>query len=221
MSLIVIEGLDGSGKGTQSQLLFEYVKSKNLNIKKVSFPNYDSPSSALVKMYLGGEFGTDANAVNPYAASTFYAVDRYASFNTVWKDDYQKDWVILADRYTTSNIIFQLSKMEKEKWEEFANWIENLEYVKMNLPKPDLVIYLDMPIEVSQKLLAKRYDGDENKKDIHERDMNFLNHCRESGLFAANLLDWKIISCSENGEARLLEEITKEIISEVEKANLL
>lgn len=215
MSLIVIEGLDGSGKGTQSRLLFESLKNTGSDIISVSFPDYSSPSSSLVKMYLSGEFGVDADAVNPYAASSFYAVDRYASFMKNWKKQYEEGKIILADRYTTSNIVFQLSKMEKKSWDAFIQWVEDFEYTKLGLPKPDLVIYADMPTEVSQKLLKKRYHGKEEKKDIHERDVAFLNHCRSCGLYAAEKLGWHIVSCASGGQPRDMNNIHKEILETI------
>lgn len=212
MSLIVIEGLDGSGKGTQSRLLFESIKNTGRDIISVSFPDYSSPSSSLVKMYLSGEFGTEANAVNPFAASSFYAVDRYASFMKNWKKQYEGGSIILADRYTTSNIVFQLSKMEEKNWDAFIRWVEDFEYTKLGLPKPDLVIYADMPTDVSQKLLKKRYRGEEEKKDIHERDVEFLNHCRSCGLYAAEKLGWHIVGCAAEGEPRNINDIHMEIL---------
>ncbi len=212
MSLIVIEGLDGSGKGTQVKNLYDSLLAEGQRVKKITFPDYASTSSSLVKMYLAGEFGTDANSVNPYAASSFYAVDRFASFTTNWKTDYELGAVILADRYTTSNIVYQLSKMEQEHWAEFAEWLEDFEYNKLKLPKPDLVIYLDMPPEVSQKLLEKRYHGDLAKKDIHEKDVEFLKKCRECAYFAANKLGWRIISCADMGEPRTIESIHKDVL---------
>ena len=179
MSLIVIEGLDGSGKGTQSQLLYTAMQQSGRPCRKISFPNYESPSSALVKMYLAGEFGKQADSVNAYAASTFYAVDRYASFKKDWEPEYNAGSLILADRYTTSNMVYQLTKLPRGEWEPFLAWLSDLEYQKMGLPRPDCVLYLDMPVEVSQQLLTGRYQGDSAKKDIHEANVGFLQQCRE------------------------------------------
>ena len=166
--LIIIEGLDGSGKSTQIKLLEEYLKSNEIIYKKIKLPDYDSPSSTLVKMYLGGEFGSSADDVNAYAAGAFYAVDRYASFNLGWKKDYESGTLIIADRYATSNSIYQMEKIEESKWDEYLEWSEDFEYNKLSIPRPNCVIYLDMPVEISQKLMTSRYDGDENKKDVHE-----------------------------------------------------
>ncbi|MBP3323410.1 MAG: deoxynucleoside kinase [Clostridia bacterium] len=218
MPLIVIEGLDGSGKGTQSKLLYDFLKKNYGDIFTVRFPDYESDSSALVKMYLSGEFGKNADDVNAYAASSFYAVDRFASYNTKWKNIYKSGAIVLADRYTTSNIVYQLSKLPKEEWEEYINWAEDFEYNKLRLPRPDIVIYIDMPVEVSQKLMTGRYEGDESKKDIHESNVEFLNHCRKSGLYAAAKLNWKVIPASKDNEPRPIGDIYDDIKEIVTKA---
>lgn len=208
---IVIEGLDGSGKATQSKILAEKLMAQGKNIKKLEFPDYSNPSSALVKMYLGGEFGDKPSDVNPYAASAFYAVDRVASYLKFWKEGYQGDTVILSDRYATSNIIYQMSKLEKSQWDEFIEWQEDFEYNKLSIPKPDLVIYLDVEPEVSQKLMLKRYGGDNDKKDLHEKNLAFLLECRKSALYAAEKCGWIVINCCENGDIKPIEKIASEI----------
>lgn len=215
--LIVIEGLDGSGKGTQTKLLEEYLLKSGENVKKVSFPDYDSPAAAPVKMYLAGEFGKSPSDVNPYAASCFYAVDRFASFNKHWKKCYEGGTLILADRYATSNMIFQLAKLPANEWDSFLFWLEDFEYNKLNLPKPDLVIYLDMPTEVSQKLMTKRYLGDESKKDIHESNVVFLEESAKSAHYAAGKLGWFVLSCAENGEPYSIESIHEQIKSKIKE----
>ena len=192
MALIVIEGLDGSGKGTQSAKLAEYAGTRGRALK-ITFPDYESPSSSLVKMYLSGEFGQEAGAVNAFAASSFYAVDRFAS-------------------YQTANRVYQLSKLPKDEWDAFIGWIEDFEYGKLGLPRPDRVLYLDVPPEVSQLLLQKRYEGDLSKKDIHEKDLAFLLHCRECALYAAEKLNWTVLSCANNNELRTIEDIHEEIL---------
>ncbi|MDE6155244.1 MAG: deoxynucleoside kinase, partial [Eubacterium sp.] len=156
--LIIIEWLDGSGKSTQTALLEEYFESKDIEYKKIKLPDYDSPSSTLVKMYLGGEFGKNADDVNAYAAGAFYAVDRFASYKLDWGKDYQQGALILADRYATSNSIYQMEKLDEREWDKYLDWSADFEYNKIGIPKPDLVIYLDMPIEISQKLMTSRYD---------------------------------------------------------------
>lgn len=215
--LIVIEGLDGSGKSTQLDLLFDNLKREGIDCKSVSFPDYDNPSSTLVKMYLNGEFGSKPDDVNAYAASVFYTVDRYASYKAKWGEYYVNGGTVVSGRYTTSNAVHQASKLPESQWEQFLNWLYEFEYEKIGIPKPDKVIFLDMPIEVSQKLLNKRYDGDENKKDIHEADTEYLNKCREAALFTAEFSGWEIIPCSDNGEARSIEDISNDILNSVKK----
>ncbi len=215
--LIIIEGLDGSGKSTQIKLLEEYLKSNEIIYKKIKLPDYDSPSSTLVKMYLGGEFGSSADDVNAYAAGAFYAVDRYASFNLGWKKDYESGALIIADRYATSNSIYQMEKIEESKWDEYLEWSEDFEYSKLSIPRPDCVIYLDMPVEISQRLMTSRYDGDENKKDVHEVNVDFLNKCRKSALYTAEKQGWKVIECSNGKEPYSVDEIHKKIIDIVKE----
>ena len=164
--LIVIEGLDGSGKATQTRLLKESLEGMGKEVRKLTFPDYDNPSSSLVRMYLDGVFGDKPDDVNAYAASAFYAVDRYASYRQFWEGDYRSGKIILADRYATSNAIYQLTKVENTQWDGFLGWIEDFEYNKLEIPQPDLVIYLDMPPDVSQKLMTLRYGGDESKKAV-------------------------------------------------------
>lgn len=208
---IVIEGLDGSGKATQTKILFDKISATGKTVKKLEFPDYANESSALVKMYLGGEFGSNPNDVNAYAASAFYAVDRVASFLKFWKKDYKSDSVILSDRYATSNIIYQMSKLDKADWDSFIEWQEDFEYNKLAVPKPDKIIYLDVEPEVSQKLINKRYEGDESKKDLHEKNFAFLLECRKSALYAAKKCGWIVINCCENGEIKPIEVIAAEI----------
>ena len=215
--LIVIEGLDGSGKSTQLELLKKNLENLNIDCKSVSFPDYDNPSSTLVKMYLGGEFGKKPGDVNAYAASVFYTVDRYASYKENWGEFYQKGGTVVSGRYTTSNAIHQTSKLPREEWEDFLNWLYDFEYNKIGIPKPDKVIFLDMPVEVSQKLLSNRYEGDEGKKDIHESDIEYLNNCRKAAKFTADYSGWKTISCAKDGEPRSIEDIAADILEEVLK----
>lgn len=208
--LIVIEGLDGSGKGTQAKLLTESLQAEGIRTRKVSFPDYESDSSALVKMYLAGNFGTRPGDVNAYAASSFYAVDRFASYKKDWKEDYDEG-VIVADRYTTSNAVHQCSKLENEDWDKFLEWLFDFEYEKMQIPAPDLVIYLKVDPEVSQKLMTSRYSGDESKKDIHERDLSYLNRSREAAGYCSAKLNWKVVECCRGEEMRTIEDIQQEV----------
>ena len=215
--LIVIEGLDGCGKSTQLELLPKALKEKNIDCKSVSFPDYESDSSALVKMYLGGRFGTKPGDVNAYAASVFYSVDRYASYKEVWGEFYEAGGTVVSGRYNTSNAIHKTSKLPREQWEDFLNWLYDFEYNKIGIPKPDKVIFLEMPVEVSQKLLSNRYEGDEEKKDIHESDIEYLNNCRKAAKFTADYSGWTTIPCSENGEPRSIEDIAADVLEEVLK----
>lgn len=209
--LIVIEGLDGSGKSTQTENVLKFIESKGVGVLQIKLPDYESDSSALVRMYLGGEFGTHPKDVNAYAASSFYAVDRYANYNTKWKEDYLGGKVILADRYATSNAAHQMTKLDKSEWDEYLAWLEDFEYVKIGIPKPSLVVFLDMPVEISQKLMTSRYKGDEGKKDVHEADVAYLLACREAGMYAAQKLGWSIVKCYEGDEPRSIEDIARDI----------
>lgn len=213
--LIVIEGLDGCGKSTQLALLPEALRAKGIDCKSVSFPDYESDSSALVKMYLAGQFGKKPGDVNAYAASVFYSVDRYASYKKNWGEYYHNGGVIVSGRYTTSNAVHQTSKLPEEDWVPFLDWLYDLEYEKIAIPKPDKVIFLDMPIEVSQKLLSVRYEGDSNKKDIHEADTEYLEKCRKAAKFTAEYSGWSVIDCSKDGEVRSIEDIAADILNEV------
>lgn len=208
--LIVIEGLDGSGKATQAQLLFKALYDRGLCVRKVSFPDYESPSSALVKMYLGGEFGDSPGDVNPYAASSFYAVDRYASYIKDWRKDWNRGLVI-ADRYTTSNAIHQCSKLNRHEWDSYLEWLFHYEYNLLGIPSPDLVLYLQVDTVVSQQLLKERYEG-QDKRDIHEKDMEYLNRCHTAAEYCAEKYHWITINCTENGTMRPAEDIHADII---------
>lgn len=196
--LIVIDGLDGSGKSTQFELIKNNLIAEGINVKAISFPDYDKPSSALVKMYLNGDFSENADDVNCYAASSFYAVDRYASYKIYWEKNYKNGDNILASRYVSSNAIHQMVKLPENEWNNYLEWLIDYEYNKLGLPKADKVIFLDLPVEISQRLLTKRYNGDENKKDIHESNVEYLKRCRKSALYAANHQNWDIVPCYDN-----------------------
>lgn len=215
--LIVIEGLDGSGKTTQYRLLQDRLNKSGIPHLAVSFPDYESRSSALVKMYLAGEFGKDPEAVNPYAASIFYAADRYASFKTQWENYYKSGGTIIASRYVTSNAVHQASKLPADRRKEYLDWLYDLEFNKIQIPKPDLVLFLDMPIEISEKLLSVRYKGDQNKKDIHERDAEYLEECRKAALFAAEYSGWEIIKCYRDKQPLKIEQIAEIIYNKTLK----
>lgn len=215
--VIVIEGLDGSGKATQTARLYELLSARGVQVRRVSFPDYDSPSSALVKMYLNGEFGSDPGDVNGYAAAAFYAVDRYASFKKDWGKAYDDGAVILCDRYATSNAVYQMTKVPQCEREEYLRWLEELEYGRLGIPRPDLVIYLDVPTDISQSLMSRRYDGDESKKDLHERNLAYLAQCGESARYSAMKLNWKVISCVRDGKMRSIDDISAEIAKLTDK----
>lgn len=209
--LIVIEGLDGSGKATQTKLLCEKLQDYGKMTRHISFPNYDSDSSTLVKMYLSGQFGSSPLDVNAYAASSFYSVDRYASYKKEWGRFYEDGGIVLADRYTTSNAIHQCSKLSIEEWDEFLDWLFEFEYCRLGIPVPDLVVYLRVAPEVSQKLMTGRYKGHEEKKDIHEKNVEYLKHCRTTADYCAKKLGWKILECTDNVGMRSIEDIQNEI----------
>lgn len=215
--VIVIEGLDGSGKATQTARLYELLSARGVQVRLVSFPDYDSPSSALVKMYLNGEFGSDPGDVNGYAAAAFYAVDRYASFKKDWGKAYDDGAVILCDRYATSNAVYQMTKVPQCEREEYLRWLEELEYCRLGIPRPDLVIYLDVPTDISQSLMSRRYDGDESKKDLHERNLAYLAQCGESARYSAMKLNWNVISCVRDGKMRSIDDISAEIAKLTDK----
>lgn len=193
--LIVIDGLDGSGKATQSKLLFNKLKKTDKNIIKISFPNYDDESSGPIKMYLSGQFGADPKDVSPFAASSFYAIDRYSSYKKYWGKKYLSGYNIICDRYVTSNLIHQIVKLDKSDWNEFIDWVEDFEYNKLGLPKPDKVIYLDLDLNISQKLIEKRCIDNNIKKDIHEKDFVYLKKCQEAARYISSLKNWNLINC--------------------------
>lgn len=215
--LIVIEGLDGSGKATQSKLLFEKLQAEGKSVRKVSFPDYDSDSSALVKMYLAGDFGKDPGDVNAYAASTFFAVDRFASYKQNWGKFYEEGGIVIADRYTTSNAIHQCSKLPREEWDGFVQWLFDFEFKLMGIPAPDKVIYLQVDPQVSQKLMSIRYQGDESKKDIHESNLEYLKKSREAARYCADKLGWQTIQCDDGENMRSIDQIQEDVFSFIKK----
>lgn len=209
--LYVIEGLDGSGKATQSELLYRTFLEQEIPVRKVSFPNYESDSSALVRMYLRGDFGQDPSDVNAYAASSFYAADRYAGYKSDWGAFYEKGGVIIADRYTTSNAVHQCSKLPEEEWDGFLDWLFHYEYGLLGIPAPDAVIYLEVDPQISQKLMEGRYGGDEGKKDIHERNVAYLQDSARAAAYCARRLGWHTVQCSVGGRMRTVGDIQARI----------
>ena len=209
--LIVLEGIDGSGKSTQYRRLCQRMENDKIDYNHIVFPRYDKESSALLRLYLGGAFGTDPGDVNAYTASTFYAVDRYAGFARGWKAFYDEGGVIVCDRYTTSNAVHQGSKLEGAAQAEFFTWLYDLEYDKMGLPKPDLVLCLDMPTELAHLLREKRDTQGVGDRDIHEHAERYLARCRETARLAAKYYGWTLISCVKDGQLRSIEDIHEEI----------
>lgn len=210
-SLIVLEGSDGSGKATQTTRLFERLRNLSVDVMRVSFPNYESESSALIKMYLRGDFGATAEEVNPYAAATFYAVDRFASFQS-WKDFYAGSGVILADRYVGSNMAHQSAKIRrKADREKFLNWLDNFEYKRLQLPRPDLTIFLDMPPKIAAMLRRER-----GREDIHEADAAYMLKSYNAYKEIAEKFHWKVIDCSAGNFAKSAIDIHEEIFGLVE-----
>lgn len=219
--LIIIEaGSDASGKATQTKRLFVRMKNEKYNIRKVEYPNYKSSSSALVKMYLNGEFGYRPEDVNAYAASTFYSVDRYASYTKEWKRYYENGGIVLADRYTTSNMVHQASKIEDaEERDRYLDWLCDLEFVKLGLPVPDMVIFLDVPPVISNGLMSNRNNKmtGGSKKDIHESDSEYLRKTYINACQVADKYGWKRIQCIDGSLLRSIDDIHNEIYDYVVK----
>lgn len=212
--LIIIEGTDASGKTTQLRKLCERLEKCGRSFQTIAFPRYEEESSALVRMYLNGEFGKTPGDVNAYAASTFFAVDRYAAYKSEWKAYYEAGGILIFDRYTTSNAIHQGAKLSSEKREDFFRWLFDFEYHLLGLPAPDTVFFLDMPPEFATKLLNKR----EGKAiDIHEKDAVYRNECYKTALHAAKLFNWERISCVTEGNIKSIEQIHSEIFSRIEE----
>lgn len=213
--LIAIDGLDASGKMTQTVMLKELLESKGVPYRYLSFPTYDPDYSALVNMYLQGRFGDDPNTVNPYAASAFFGADRYCSYMLDWKKDYDNGAVILANRYTSANAVHQLSKLDEGEYDGFLEWLMDFEYVKLGIPKPDAVIYLCLPPHLSQKLIEQRCGETGAQKDIHEKSAEHLQNSYRAALYSAEKQGWIKIDCNKGDEIRTREEIRDEIVGSI------
>ena len=211
--IFIVDGTDGSGKQTQTEALYERLLKEGHNVRKITFPNYESPACQPVKMYLNGDFGTNPEDVNAYVASTFYAVDRFASYKMDWGKFYEEGGIIISDRYTTSNMIHQAVKMEKEEREAYLEWLTDLEFTKYGLPKPDGVIFLNVDSEYTQKLMENRLNkiNQEEKKDIHESDFEYLRKSYLNSLEIAEKYNWNKIDCIKYGQLRTIEDISDEI----------
>jgi len=213
--LIVIEGIDGSGKSTQYKKLCQRLENENVDFRKIVFPRYEKDSSALIREYLSGGFGTKPNDVNAYAASTFFAVDRFASFKTDWGEYYNNGGLILSDRYTTSNACHQGSKLPRKDRLEFLNWLYDFEFRLLGLPAPSLVIYLNIEIDVSRQQMDTRQSETNTEADIHEKDFEYLSDSLDAGRFAAQVYGWKVIDCVVDGKMRSIDDIHEEIYNTV------
>mgnify|MGYP003582778602 FL=1 len=218
--LISIEGTDSSGKQTQAKMLYDYFLEKGMNVRQISFPDYKSDSSALVKMYLNGDFGKEPGDVSAQVASIFFACDRFASFRTSWKKYYDQGDIIISDRYTSSNIINQASKIENyDERLKFIDWIENMEYSVFVIPEPDITIFLNMPYEKSLELMKNRNNkiSGEKSKDIHESNRDYLKKSYENAVDICNRLSWNKIDCvGSDGNIKTPEAIHEEISKTVE-----
>lgn len=215
--LIVIDGLDGSGKATQTKRLCERLSAEGYKARTLSFPDYESDGSAAVRMYLGGQLGDNPDDVNAYAASSFYAVDRVVSYLNSWGRDYKTYDYIIADRYVTSNIIHQMAKLDVDERDEYIRWLCDYEYNRLGIPEPDMVIFLDVDPAISQKLMLDRYQGDESKKDIHESNVSYLLNCRKSAVYAIEHLDWTVVKCDDGEKMRSIEDIGDELLALVKQ----
>ena len=217
--LITIEAGDGSGKATQTKALYDRLLAEGYQVLKVEYPDYQSESSALVRMYLGGEFGQQAENVSAYGASSFFAVDRYASYLLKWRQAYESGWIILADRYTTSNMVHQAVKLkDSAEREEFLAWLWDFEFGRLQLPVPDRVIYLDMPPEISDRLINSRAAKDSSRqKDIHEKDTSYLHHCHRAYNEVAEKYGWVKISCAQQGNLRTVQDIHEDVYQAVKE----
>ncbi|MBE5812845.1 MAG: thymidylate kinase [Clostridiales bacterium] len=217
--VIVIEGLDGSGKQTQTEKLYNRLIAEGKKVMKISYPRYDNASSSLVKMYLSGEFGKDPNAISPYITSTFYAVDRYASYKQDYEEFYKDDGIVLLDRYVTSNIIHQASKIkDKDEKEKFLTWLWDFEFNMFGLPVPDKVFFLNISPDVSHKLIEERKNkfSGETQKDIHENNMEYLEATYKNACELIEKYKWTEITCVKDGNLRTIDDIHEEIYSKCE-----
>ena len=220
--LIIIEGTDGSGKQTQTELIYnKLIKLEGKEkVKKISFPNYKSKASEPIKMYLAGDFGNNARDVNAYTASVFYSIDRFASFKIEWEKFYNDNGIVISDRYTTSNMIHQASKIENNiEREEYLKWLIDLEWNKIFIPEPDIVFFLDVPPDMSQRLIKNRNNKitGEIAKDIHEKDLQYLKKSYDTAKYLAKKYQWHVIDCIKDDKLKSIEDINIEIMNKIKK----
>ena len=211
--LFVIDGLDGSGKGTQTGKLAEYLTQKGIKARRISFPAYGTRGAALVEGYLAGELGGKPDDTGAYATSTFYGIDRYWSYRTDWGKFYHEpDTVIICDRYTTANAVHQCSKLPREEWDNYLDWLWDNEYNKLGIPRPDKICYLEMRPDLSRRLVEERTVKEGRKIDIHERDWEYLDRCYDAALYASDYLGWEKITCYEGDTIRSVDDIFAELL---------
>ena len=215
--LIVFEGTDGSGKATQSRLLCSRLEAEGIPFRKIDFPRYGKPSAAMVQEYLNGNLGKKPGDVNAYAASMFFSMDRYASYKQDWGDFYEAGGLVVADRYTTSNAVHQASKLPESQRKEYLDWLFELEYGKLGLPEPDLVIYLDMPTEITEQMMRQREQNSGTQADIHEQDETYLKNCRANAKEIVKECGWSVLNCAKNGNPRTPDDIHAQVYRLVKK----
>ncbi len=211
--LIAVDGLDGSGKETQTKLILSRFEKDNIPHRYLSFPTYKEPWSDLVNLYLGGGFGSSPEDVNAYAASTFFACDRYCSYMLDWKKDYDDGKIIVCNRYTTGNAVHQLSKLPEAEWDGFLEWLGGYEYEKLGLPSPNTVIYLCLPPEVARTYIKKRSGETGRVMDIHEKSETHLDKSYRAALYACKKLGWKAVDCADGDKMKSIEEINGSILA--------
>ena len=213
--LIVFEGTDGSGKATQSKLVCEELDKRGIAYRKLEFPRYSEESSALIRLYLAGAFGSKPEDVNAFAAATFFSVDRYASYKQDWSEFYQQGGLVIADRYTTSNAVHQTGKLPAEERKAFLDWLFDFEYRMLGLPAPTRVLYLDMPTELSGQMMRRREQETGTHADIHEQDAGYLRRCRENAAFVVDYCGWTRIDCANEDGVRSIEDIHAEVMEKL------
>ena len=214
--LIVLEGTDGSGKATQAKRLCRHLEERGIPFQEIDFPRYGNPFAEPARLYLEGVLGKRPEDVNAYAASVLYAVDRFASYKQDWGKFYESGGLVIANRYTTSNAVHQASKLPEEEREAFLDWLFDLEYGRMGLPAPDLVFYLDMPTEITQRMMRKREAQSGSHADIHEQDALYLARCRSGAGEIAKRCGWKVIDCACGDVPKTEEAIHREIWAQVQ-----
>lgn len=214
--LIVFEGTDGSGKATQARFLCQYLEDKGISYQEIDFPRYGKPSAAMVEEYLNGNLGKRPGDVNAYAASMFYAMDRYASYKQDWGAFYEAGGLVIADRYTTSNAVHQASKLPETERRAYLDWLFDLEYRLLGLPAPDQVIYLDMPTELTEQMIRRRERAAGTHADIHEQDADYLRKCRANAREVVKLCGWTVIDCAAGDRPRTPEDIHRQVAGIVE-----